>query len=411
MKKTLLLCHLLALNIVAASAQSLTYSTFMDSLRNRNMAFAAHQLNAEISQAEVMAAQAYDDPTLSIGYDNNSDWSIAMGQSVSAQITAAITPGKVAGRVAVAKQQLAVVQAQIADYWRHLKADASIDFYKAIWAKEMLDIELRTYETAAWLLAGDSMRYAQGAISDLEMVQMRLEEWRARQELHSVRSEYENMLLVLDEKMGNPVQCTRAVEGVLDVPHIVFDLPELLKKAFGGRPDLLAAEQEMELVNQTERLALKECRPDWELTLGTNYNNRVCNIEAPAPQFVGYSVALTIPLPVAKVNSGVRKAAKLKQQQADLEKESLRNSLYAEVRRAYNTFSSSQLKLKSFGNRLAEEAREILEGRMNAYRLGEISSADVLDAQHTYNEIRLGYASCWYDCMVAWVELQRSVGM
>lgn len=411
MNRIVLSCLLLLAAMSTASAQTLNFNTYIDSIRCRNASFLAQQLNVDISKAEVQAAHATDDPALSVEYGNNSDWNIEMGQSVSAEISKAIAPGKLAARVAVAKQQLTVSQAESADYWRNLKADASIDFYNALLAKELLSIDSQAYQNMAALAASDSLRFVKGEISELDMLQSRLEQYRAHQELNSKRTDYMNALLVLDQQLGAPAQGTRAVIGSLAVPTEMFSLPQLLEHAFNSRADLVAAEQSVVLVQKEERLALKERRSDVEMALGANYNTQVMNEEAPAPQFVGYTVGLSIPLPVASVNAGVRKAGKLRLQQAELERQSLRNEVHGEVLRAYNVYMASLQKVKSYSEHLMSNANKVLDGKLYAYQRGDTSLLEVLSAQHTYNEIQEEYATCLYDCMVALAELQRSAGL
>lgn len=411
MNRIVLSCLLLLAAMSTASAQTLNFNTYIDSIRCRNASFLAQQLNVDISKAEVQAAHATDDPALSVEYGNNSDWNIEMGQSVSAEISKAIAPGKLAARVAVAKQQLTVSQAESAYYWRNLKADASIDFYNALLAKELLSIDSQAYQNMAALAASDSLRFVKGEISELDMLQSRLEQYRAHQELNSKRTDYMNALLVLDQQLGAPAQGTRAVIGSLAVPTEMFSLPQLLEHAFNSRADLVAAEQSVVLVQKEERLALKERRSDVEMALGANYNTQVMNEEAPAPQFVGYTVGLSIPLPVASVNAGVRKAGKLRLQQAELERQSLRNEVHGEVLRAYNVYLASLQKVKSYSEHLMSNANKVLDGKLYAYQRGDTSLLEVLSAQHTYNEIQEEYATCLYDCMVALAELQRSAGL
>ena len=55
-------------------------------------------------------------------------------------------------------------------------------------------------------------------------------------------------------------------------------------------------------------------------------------------------------------------------------------------------------------------AQQVLDGKLYAYQRGETSLLEVLTAQHTFNEIQKDYATCVYDCMVALVELERSIG-
>lgn len=411
MNKITLFCLVLMFLATGAKAQSLNYKTYIDSIQLRNADYVAEKLNISISHAELSAAHATDDPSLSLEYGNNSDWSIAMGQSASVEISKSLPLGKLAYRVNAARQQLKISEASFDDFWRNLKADATIDFYNALLAKELLLIDSQAYQNISLLASSDSLRFVRGEISEIDMLQSRLEQYRAQQELNSKKADYINTLVVLDERCGAPSQGTHDVDGELVVPTQMFSLQQLLDQAFSNRSDLVVAEETVMLVQQQNKLELRERRSDIEVALGANYNTQVLNEEAPAPQFVGYSIGLTIPLPVTSVNSGVRKAASLRHQQAQLQSQSVRNTIHSEVTRAYNVYQASLQRAKAYNSILMVNARQVLEGKLYAYQRGDTSLLEVLTAQHTFNEIREEYATCIYDCMVALVELERSVGL
>lgn len=410
MNKKILTGIVFALFMLEANAQSLDYDTYIDLIKKQNADYVSEELNMAIGNAEVKAARAVDDPSLSFEYGNNSDWSIAMGQSVSAELSKSISFSKLSGRVKVAKQRLSVTQASFDDYWRNLKADATIDFYNALLAKELVLIDSQAYQYVSALFNSDSLRFARGEISELDMLQSHLEQFQAQQEYKGRQTEYMNALVSLDERCGDPSRGTRSIEGRLEMPTLDCDLQQLLDSAYRNRSDLRAAEESVTLAKQEEKLAIRERMPDVELVLGANYNTRVRNEEAPAPEYVGYSVGLTIPLPVLSVNSGVRKASKLRQQQAQLQSLSIRNSIQGEVIRAYNVYQASLQKVKNYNEVLMTSAQQVLNGKLFAYQRGETSLLEVLTAQHTYNEMQKDYATSIYDCMVALVELERSIG-
>lgn len=408
--------HLISILVMATlalgelAAQTISFSAYIDTVRRHNIALAAQQYNLSIGEADVAAARATDDPTLSVGYDNNSDWGIAMGQSASAEISKAFSPGKLSARVAVAKSALELSRAEYDDFWRNLKADATIDFCDALLSKELLNIGRNAYLNIEALAQSDSIRFSKGEISELDMLQSRLEQRRAQQELNSRRTDYLNALILIDERCGL-VTSTSDLEGSLAAPTQLYTLSYLIDQAYLNRPDLRASVCAETLLDREEKLALRERRSDLEFSLGANYNTQVRNEEAPAPEFVGYSVGLSIPLPFTSVNQGVRKASQLRVSQAATETEALRATIRAEVTRAYNNYQAAIERAKVYGDDMMSNAQVVLDGKLYAYRRGDTSLLEVLTAQHTFNEIQEEYASCLHDCMVALAELERCTGM
>lgn len=410
MKTKIFIAAILIAATLTAEAQTLTYNAFIDSLKNHNASYLAQALNIDISQAEARAARTSQDPTISIEYGNNSDWSIAMGQSASAEISKALSPGKTASRIAVAREQLSLSKAELDDYWRNLKADASIAFYHALLARQLLTIDSQAYRNISHLASADSIRYTKGEISEIDMLQSRLEQTRALQQLNSRRTEFHNALMVLEQYCGQSVHWTN-IEGTLSLPIRLFNLQQLLDHALTHRADLLAADCNITLVQQQEILSIRERRSDVELSLGANYNTQVINEEAPAPEFMGYTICLSLPLPVNSINSGVRRAAKLRQQQAQLQSQSVRSAIQSEVTRSFNTYVATLQRAQAYSGTLMNDSQLVLNGKLYAYHRGETSLLDLLSAQQTFNEIQEEYASSLYDSMVALIELQRAAGL
>ena len=75
--------------------QNLDYNTFINRVMQHNLDYAAAKLDLSVSQADLSEAKKlYSDPTLSAEYGNNSDWDIAMGQSLSFELGKTISLGK-----------------------------------------------------------------------------------------------------------------------------------------------------------------------------------------------------------------------------------------------------------------------------------------------------------------------------
>ena len=64
--------------------------------------------------------------------------------------------------------------------------------------------------------------------------------------------------------------------------------------------------------------------------------------------------------------------------------------------------------IENYSRDLIENAEKILEGRTYLYKRGETSLIDVLEAQRTYNEMKIQYYQIMYDYASAIIELKRS---
>ena len=410
MKKAIII-FLLMLNALGVFSQVLTYKPFIDSVMVNNQAYLAEKLNVPISEALYKASKVIQNPSISATYGNNSDWRKQMGQSVEVELSQPITFGVVSARKKVAKNEMEIASTNLDDYLLNLKAEATVSFIDALLARDLSLIAQRTYENMQSLANSDSLRFATGDISELDMLQTRIEARVAHQDYLAAVAEYNNALITLDLYTGNPNRGSSSVEGQLANPDKDYTLAELTDMALLHRPDLKSAQQGISLAQSQARLTKRERLPEVEVSLGVNYNTIVRNEIAPAPEFVGYTAGLSIPLPFSNINKGSVKAAKLSVQQSQLQADAKQSQVISEIMQALNSYHSAQLNAKTYTDELIQDAEMILKGRLYAYQRGETSLIEVLAAQETYNEVQKNYAEALSECMKAWVELHAVSGL
>ena len=418
MKRTpspLHLCGVLTLAILllplAAEAQQLDYATFISRVMRGNLDYAAARLDLSMSQADLVAARRISDPSLSVEYGNNSDWDIAMGRSLSFGLGKSISLGKRVARVDAARHQLDATDAGLQHFVQTLRAEATLAFIDALLARDLTLIGQEALQHIQALYHSDSLRHAAGELSEIDVVQTRLEARLAQQDYDALLVEYANALVQLDLLMGGDLGSTQAVQGAMAAPARLFDLQQLLQGADTLRMDLVQ-QHHLALTAESDLTLLRRERvPDLDLSLGVSLNSRVRNEEAPAPEYVGYTVGVGIPLPLSNLNRGEVRAGQYRVQQARLQDTLSRRQARSEIMQAYNSYQSALRRLASYNTLIMDNARQVLDGKMYAYQRGETSLLDVISAQHTYNEIRQAYAECLHDCLSAWVELERSAGL
>ncbi|MBP5211126.1 MAG: TolC family protein [Bacteroidales bacterium] len=401
----------ICLAVTAANAQSLSYSRFINDVYEGNLDYAAEKLSIPLAEAELLASRMFLDPVIGVSYGNNSDWEIQMGQGVELELSKTISLGKRTARIDYAKQSLSATEAALNDYLRNLRADATLCYLDALLARDLLQIEEQSYENLSKLSSTDSVRFLKGEISQLDAIQTKLEANIAKQEYYSKKAEYNNMLVYLDQISGNPLRGSEEILGRLRDPERLFILQDLIAEAVENREDVIAALKNAGVAESELRMIRLERNPDIDISLGANYNTRVRNEEAPAPEFIGYSVGLSIPLPFSNLNKGQIKSGQVRVQQAKIQADNVKNMVISEIVQAYNNYESARIKVADYDSLLMESAKRVLDGRMYAYTRGEISLLEVLNAQSTYSDVARAYAEILHDCMSAWVELERSAGI
>ena len=396
---------------VAIMAQELDYNTFIERVMRENLDYATARLDISVSQSELVAARKINDPTLTAEYGNNSDWDIAMGQSLSFGLEKSVSLGKRAARIQVARHQFDATEAGLKYFAQTLNAEATLAFIDALLARDRALIGERSAQYMQSLYRSDSLRHAAGDMSEIDVLQTRLEASLAQQEYEALQVEYRNALLQLDLLMGLPLQTTQGVKGQLVGPRQFVTLESLLGGSDTLRMDVVQQHHEALSAESELTLVRRERMPDIDLSLGVSLNSRVRNEEAPAPQFVGYTVGVGIPLPVSNLNRGEVRSAEYQVRQAQIQTDIVRRQAQAEIIQAYNNYQAALSRLDNYDALIMDNASQVLEGKRYAYQRGETPLLDLINARHTYNEIQQAYAECLHDCMSAWVELQRSAGL
>lgn len=406
---------LMGLSSFWAEAQTvvpLSYSRFLQRVNEGNREYAAEKLNVNAARADAVAAKVFEDPELSVAYSNNQDNSIQMGQSVEFGLTQTVTLGRRGANIRLAKSQSELSEILLADYYRNLRADATIAYLEALKQKQLFEVKKKAYQNMADLAKSDSMRFILGKIMEVEATQSHLEAGMMYNEVLQAETELNNACASLSVLMGRAYNDTLyRPDETLKQPMRDFVLADLLEQAVGNRSDLLAAQKNSEVASRELTLVRRERRPDVDVSLNVSLNNRVRNEEAPAPPFTGVTAGIAFPLNFSALNKGAVRAAKYRAQQAELQSDQVRLQVENEVMQAYRQYQSHARQVSHYEKELLAHAETVLTGKIYSYNRGEVSLLEILNAQRTYNDVQAQYIETLFDYNSALVELERSVGI
>ena len=97
--------------------------------------------------------------------------------------------------------------------------------------------------------------------------------------------------------------------------------------------------------------------------------------------------------------------------QANIEIEDARLMVTADVMQAYNNFNYATKQSETFTSAMLGDMQQVVESKRMAYEMGEIPFLDYLIVQRNESEMRSEYINALFGKAVAWVELQRAVGI
>jgi cobalt-zinc-cadmium efflux system outer membrane protein len=388
----------------------ISLGVYLSNVTKGNLEFIANRYNVSIAEAELTAAKVFANPEIAVEYSNNEDWSLQMGQSISTGISYPLSFGNKRGAtIDVAKTRMELEQALLEDWLQNLRADASLTYYAGLRDLRIYQLQEDSYYRLLQLARADSLRYIAGEITEIDAIRTRLEARAQLYELKRSRSSLTNSLLNLSRYQGKlPGDTLYIPSDELPIFRQTFVVMELIERALNNRADMIVAIKSKELTEKQLRQVKAQRAPEFSLEAGYSYNSIVRNEIAPAPEHNSYAAGIVIPFKFSNINKGEIRAAELVSAQSLTIRQDVENQIITEVTQAYNVYSAMAEQIEVFSKDLIESAEKILVGRTYLYNRGETSLIDVLEAQRTYNEMKMQYYQVIYDYAAALTELKRS---
>lgn len=413
MRQYITIC-LLAGSIAAGAQQMkpLSYRQYMERVTAGNLEYAAERLNVDISDAEVIASKVFNDPNLSVSYFNNENNSLEMGEGVEVELSKTFSFGKRGANIALARSESELSRALLADYFRNLRADATVSYLEALKQYELYKVKQNAYDNIRQLAESDSVRFKLGKIMEIDAIQSRLEAGILKNELIQAETDLHNAFSNLNLLTGSVAHDTLFIpEASLHLPPRDFVLADLISTASVNRADLVAALKNKEVASRALTVTRRERNTDVDLSIAVSKNARVRNEEAPAPPFTGVTAGIAIPLKFSNFNKGAVRAARFREQQAETQYQQALLQVQTEVVQAYRSCQSLMQQVGHYENGMLQAAREVIDGKVYSYNRGEVSLLEVLDAQRTFDDVQAQYIETLFNYSTALVELEKSAGV
>lgn len=413
MKKYIILSLLCGnLSIYAQTLVPLTYRQYMERVVEGNLEYASEKLSVPAAKAEETAAKVFNDPNLSVSYFNNENNTLQMGEGVEVELSKTFSFGKRGANISLARSESELAEALLADYFRNLRADATIAYMEALKQYELYEVKENAYRNIQMLAESDSIRFSLGQIREVDATQSRVEAGVLRNELSQAGAELRNAFSNLSLLTGTfSTDTLFQPNAELRMKPRHFVLSDLVAVASEGRTDLVVALKNKEVATKALKVARQERNTDVDLSIAVSRNARVHNEEAPAPPFIGVTAGIAIPLKFSNFNKGAIRAARYRERQAEAQYQQALLQVQTEVVQAYRNYQSFAEQVGHYENGLLRQAREVMDGKIYSYNRGEVSLLEVLDAQRTYDDVQARYIEMLFNNSSALVELERSAGI
>lgn len=392
---------------------ALPFQVYLSSVGQRNLAYASQQFTVDLAQAAIAQARIFPDPTLGVGYFNNGQHRLQTGYGFLFQYNQTLElGGKRRARVNLAQSQYRLAQATLLDFFRLLRADATLGFLEGIRRQHAFQIQMMNYRYLADLAEANLKRNRLGVLSEVDAIQSRVEAENALNSLYQAEADWKTALIALGQFRGGLSPDT-LYQPTGDITRFdrSFELSALITQAHNTRADLLAARQGQDVARRALQLARANRMIDLGLSLNNNFVGRINNIIEPTPSYNTLSAGVAIPLKFSNRLNSETRVTRLQEQQADLAYRQVEVQIQVEVTQAYEQYGAAKRQVQQFNGDLLVRAQRVLAGRIYSYNRGESSLLEVLTARQTFNQLELAYNQALIDYASALVNLERSAGI
>jgi outer membrane protein, heavy metal efflux system len=304
-------------------------------------------------------------------------------------------------RLRNAQDNTAVVQSQVRDSERALTFNVAQQFINILLAESSLSFAQQNLASFQQTLQVSQERYKKGAISEGDLLKIKLQMLSFQQDVASSRLARQQALDSLRDLMGyESVPRNYDVTGKLDFTPIQGNVEDYQSKALSLRPDLQAANQAV--VAAKSRYMLAKANGKRDLTFTSGYSH------------VGYahdaSFSINMDIPLFDRNQGEIARTHAAITQSEENTDATRQAVMTDVRTAYEAVKTGEGIVQLYQSGYLNDSKESLDISRYAYQRGAASLLDFLDAERSYRSTELTYRDTLAAYMLAVEQLHEAVG-
>ncbi|PYT78768.1 MAG: hypothetical protein DMG40_18985 [Acidobacteria bacterium] len=309
--------------------------------------------------------------------------------------------GKRQHRLRAARDVTEATRSTVADNERALSFSVAQQFVAAILAQSQVDFTQQDLDSFRKSVDISEMRYKAGAISEGDLLKIKLQMLQFQNDLLSAKLAKIQALSALRQLLGfESVPDNYDVEGKLEYEPVHASLDDLKALALRTRPDLRAAQQNVTAARSAELLA--EVNRKRDLTTTFNYSH-VASTNTGAFFF-------NIQLPFFDRNQGEIARTRYSITQDEQLAAETSQQVLTDVANADQNLRTSEQIVQLYQGGYVEQAIKSRDISEYAYKRGAASLLDYLDAQRTYRANQLAYRQALATYMTALEQMRQATG-
>jgi len=389
-----------------------------------NLTVVAARYGVDNARAQRLIASVRPNPTLTLGAEafdlsapgknlfSNSD--SAANRVYTARIDQVFERGnKRSLRTEAAELQVQAAEAQVLDTIRTQLLQLRQAFYTAVLARENVRVAQENLD-----LTNDTERLIKtrvhaGDAPEWDLIKFQTSKVQFQRDLAAARLAYQQAVRDVLTFVGatfptisspTPVALDAPLEviGALRAEPLTvsFSLEELRQIALETRPDVLAAQRNIEAAQRTRDLAYAQRHRDVDVAL--EYQR------IGGDNTIGATVSF--PLFLSHKFEGQIKQGLAQVQQANVAFDQAKLQAMTDVEKAYQAYQASRQILQVYTTEALARAEESFRIAGVSYRQGATSLLELQDAQRTLNQTRVAANQAFFDYRMSLYQLEQATG-
>lgn len=383
-----------------ACAEELSLSQAVDIALQNNPTISAGKLAAQAASDRARAAGSLVNPQVEVAPtvigEAGADSAIIVSQPLEINGSRKVR-GRIAGHEAHVVSYEAQAQARKLalevreTYWDVAAAQATVQLYR-----ENVEYLTEVHEAT-------QKQLDVGAIPGSQLIKSEVELARARQEMSLAELELRQSRMRLNKLMNRPADHEFTATDPLTYQETDFETEALLDSALKTRPEVAAAQSELDAANSRIEAARIARRPDISIQV------RRETFSSDSDQ----GVAIGISIPVFDWGSAraERKSAVSEAQAQQKRLEAAKAEVALEVRQAADEVETSAGIVREYQSGIIERSEELAGMARTGFERGAISYLEVLEAQRTLRNTRADYLTALANHSKALARLEWASGV
>ena len=313
---------------------------------------------------------------------------------------------KLSLRAAVAREEADVARQRYQAEKLNLDFRVKDAYYEYYYLGRAIAVVRENRDLVKYLEEVVRTRYKAAAAGHPDVIRAQVELGKLDDQLRSLEDLHKPALARLNAALNRPAASPLAWPPSAPYEAVGADDVEILARLAEENPDLKAMDHEIARERRSVDLAGKDYLPDW--MVGAGYMSERMSGDG-TDEGVTVMTGITLPIWREKYAAGVREA-QARHEAALRARTDRANALGAEVQMVLYRVRDAARKINLYHDTLLPKARESLKATEAAYRAGQATFTDLVDAERVLLEFRLASERALADHAQRRAELEMLVG-